>query len=70
MITSQRRRALGLFITRSFEFNRIQEQAIASAYEALIPTISARPRRRRDRTNDLQSTVTQTDDLSASAVGA
>jgi hypothetical protein len=70
MITTPRTRALSPLITRSFEFNRIQEQTIASAYEVLIPTISAGPRRRRDRANDLQSTVTQTDDLSASAVGA
>ena len=45
MTTSSRRRAIGIPVTRSFETNRFQKQSIASAYDALIPVISANPRR-------------------------
>ena len=70
MTTSSRGRAIGIPVTRSFETNRYQKQSIASAYEALIPAISANPRRPRVRESFRQISATRSDDFQTSAVGA
>ncbi len=70
MIASPRRHAISISVTRRFEFNRSQDQSIASAYEVLIHVISVPPKRPRDRENDLRSVVTRSDDLPTSAMGA
>ena len=45
MIARQLRTKIGLPVTRHFEFTRLQDQLIASAYHSLIPVI-ARPLQR------------------------
>ena len=42
MIATSRRSASKLAISRQYEFSRLQDQTLASAYEALIPVISRR----------------------------
>jgi hypothetical protein len=42
MITHLRRATLSRLVTRHFEFSRLQDQLIASAYHTLIPAV-ARP---------------------------
>jgi hypothetical protein len=70
MITSSRRRAIRISVTRCFESNRLQTQSIASAYDALIPVVNARPRRPHLRAGDPQISSTRIDDYRPSAVGA
>jgi hypothetical protein len=42
MIKSQRKRSLSPLVSRHFQFDRFQNQSIASAYEALIPVVCRR----------------------------
>ena len=53
MIATSRRPGSIPAISRQYEFSRLQDQTLASAYEALIPGISrypeCPPRRRNDR---------------------
>jgi hypothetical protein len=53
MIATSRRSASRPAISRQFEFSRLEEQTLASAYEALIPVVSRRaesgPRRHDER---------------------
>jgi hypothetical protein len=42
MIATSRRSASKPAISRRYEFSRLQDQTLASAYEALIPAISRR----------------------------
>jgi hypothetical protein len=54
MIKHQLRTKIGLPVTRHYEFTRIQDQLIASAYHSLIPVIVRpldRPRSRRGENN-------------------
>ena len=53
MMTSSRRRALGVAVTRHYEVSRLQEQSIACAYEALMPVISSRSRCPHEQAGDL-----------------
>ena len=45
MIATSRKSTFPSLISRQFEFSRIQDQRIASAYEALIPVVSGRRER-------------------------
>ena len=44
MIATSRRSASIPIISRHYEFSRLQDQTLASAYEALIPVVSRRPK--------------------------
>ena len=60
MITNQMRTKIGLSITRHYEFTRLQEQLIASAYHSLIPVIARpleRPRSRCGENNPAAATT-------------
>ena len=70
MITSSRRRALGLPVTRHFEVSRLQEQSIACAYEALIPVVSSRPRCPHQQRGDLPRATIRTESPQPLPVGA
>jgi len=41
-------------ISRRYEFTRLQDQTLASVYEALIPVISRRPERRPHQGKDCE----------------
>jgi hypothetical protein len=53
MIATSRKSAPRPAVSRQYEFSRLQDQTLASAYEALIPVVSQRresgPRRPDDR---------------------
>jgi hypothetical protein len=53
MIATSKRSGAIPAVSRQYEFSRLQDQTLASAYEAFIPVISRRqeclPRRRNDR---------------------
>ncbi len=70
MIASPRRQALSLPITRHFEFTRLQNQVIASAYEALVPVVARRPNAERDRPDNHMKTATRTNLSRSSGTGA
>jgi hypothetical protein len=70
MITSPRRRSPSFPVTRHFDFNRLQNQSIVCAYEALIPVVSGHPKWPQDRAGDLQETTPRTGSLHTSATGA
>lgn len=55
MIANSRRSASGPFISRHYEFSRLQDQTLASAYEALIPVVSRRPERPLRRRDDREA---------------
>jgi hypothetical protein len=40
MIATSRRSASNPAISRQYEFSRLQDQTLASAYEALVPVVS------------------------------
>ena len=59
MMTSPRRSVLSPPVIRQFEFTRLQNQAIALAYQVLIPIISRHRERPRSRSHlDEQATAT------------
>ena len=58
MMTSPRRSVLSPPVIRQFEFTRLQNQAIALAYQVLIPIISRHRERPRSRPNDNTSAQT------------
>ena len=45
MIATSRRSGSKPAISRQYEFSRLQDQTLASAYEALVPINSRRPER-------------------------
>jgi hypothetical protein len=45
MIATSRRSGSVAVISRQYDFSRLQDQTLASAYEALIPVVSRRPER-------------------------
>ena len=57
MITSSRRSALSPPVTRRFEFTRLQNELIALAYQALIPSVSRPLERPRSRPGRNQPTT-------------
>jgi hypothetical protein len=52
MIAHAKRSANVLAISRQYESSRVQDQMLASAYEALIPIVSRRPKRLSLRRDD------------------
>ena len=70
MITSSRRRALGVAVTRHYEASRLQEQSIACAYEALMPVISSRSRCPHQQAGDLPGATSRTESPQSLPVGA
>ena len=70
MITHQLRTTIGLAVTRHFEFTRLQDQLIASAYHSLIP-VAARPlERTRSRAGENEPGAATAQDLRTKARGA
>ena len=70
MITSSRRRVLGVAVTRHYEVSRLQEQSIACAYEALMPVISSRSRCPHKHRGDFPRATIQTESPQSLPVGA
>jgi hypothetical protein len=70
MMTSPRRSALSPPVIRHFEFTRFQNQAIALAYQVLIPILSRHLERPRSRRNDNESAQTTIASLRSKAQGA
>jgi hypothetical protein len=70
MMTSSRRRALGVAVTRHYEVSRLQEQSIACAYEALMPVISSRSRCPHQQRGDLPRDTIRTESPQPLLVGA
>jgi len=59
MITSSRRCLLSPRITRHFEFSRLQDQFIATAYHTLIPIVSRPVERLRLRCLETEQATSQ-----------
>ncbi len=59
MIASSRTSTLSPLVTRHFEFTRLHDQLITSAYDALIPVISCRMERQQDRLQRKEQTTIQ-----------
>jgi hypothetical protein len=70
MIVPPRRSTHGPLVTRHYEFTRLQDRSIASAYEALIPVISRPLERPRGGRGDLRDAPTRTGPPQSSAEGA
>jgi hypothetical protein len=70
MIAPSRRSAHGHLVTRHYEFTRLQDRSVASAYEALIPVISRHVERPRGGRGDLHEALTRTGPPQSSAGGA
>ena len=70
MMTTSRRLALSVAVTRHFEVSRLQEQSIACAYEALLPVVTRRPQRPRQQRVDLPRATIRTECPRPSAAGA
>jgi hypothetical protein len=70
MMTSSRRLALRVAMTRHFEVSRLQEPSIACAYEALIPVVTWRRQRSRQQRADLPRATIRTECPQPSAAGA
>jgi hypothetical protein len=70
MISTSRRRALSLPVTRHFEFTRLQKKFVASAYEALLPVVARRPDANHNRPGDRSRVATRTDVPRSSCAGA
>ena len=70
MITSSRRRVLGVAVTRHYEVSRLQEQSIACAYEALISVVTWPPRHSRLQRADRPRATIRTECPQPSAAGA
>lgn len=68
MITSSRSSRLSPFVTRHFEFTRLQNQLIALAYQVLIPVVSRHTDRPQPRPSRHQPTTSQS--LQSKAQGA
>jgi hypothetical protein len=70
MIAPSRRSAHGPLVIRHYEFTRLQDRSVASAYEALIPVISRPLERPRGGRGDLREARTRTGPAQSSAEGA
>jgi hypothetical protein len=70
MITSPRRCLLSLRVTRHFEFSRLQDQFIATAYHTLIPVVSRRLERPRSRYLERKQATAASQRLRIKAGGA
>ena len=60
MIAPSRRSAHGPLVIRRYEFTRLQDRSVASAYEALIPVISRPLERPRGGGGDLREALART----------
>jgi hypothetical protein len=70
MIARQMRTKIGLPVTRHFEFTRLQDQLIASAYHSLIPVIARPLERTRSRCGENKPAAATTPDPRTEARGA
>jgi hypothetical protein len=70
MIAPSRRSAHGPLVIRHYEFSRLQDRSVASAYEALIPVFSRPLERPRGGRDDLREALTRTGPAQSSAEGA
>jgi hypothetical protein len=70
MTAYSRRSLLSPPVIRHFEFNRLQNQSIALAYQALIPVISRHRERPRSRYNENEHATITTQGLRSKARGA
>jgi hypothetical protein len=70
MITSPRRCLLSPRVTRHFEFSRLQDQFIATAYHTLIPVVSRPLERRRSRCPEREQATATSQRLRTKARGA
>jgi hypothetical protein len=67
MIASSGRPSFPHIVSRRFEFSRFQDQVLASAYEALIPTASVSRKGLPARASDFQRDKTRIEDPQLSA---
>lgn len=70
MIASPQRSVLSPPVIRHFEFTRFQNEAIALAYQALIPVVSRHLERPRSRSHDNEQATTTMQGLRSKARGA
>jgi hypothetical protein len=70
MSTSPRSSTLCPPVTRHFEFTRLQDQSIALAYQALIPSVSRPLGQQRARLGDHEPVTTTIQGLRSRAEGA
>ena len=70
MIATSRKSTFPSLICRQFEFSRLQDQRLASAYEALIPAASGRIERTEPRRSNARISERGTETTRPSAVGA
>jgi hypothetical protein len=70
MIAPSRRSRNTLAISRQYESSRVQDQMLASAYEALIPVVSRHPKRLPHRRDDREVFDGAHSSLQRSAAGA
>jgi hypothetical protein len=69
MIATSRKSRFPVTVTRRLEFSRLQSQRLASAYEALIPVVSARLNRIESR-HYARTAESRSETPRSSAVGA
>jgi hypothetical protein len=70
MIATSGKSSSTLTISRQYEFSRLQDQALACAYEALIPVVSRHLESVPARRGEVQTTRTKSNSHRPSAIGA
>ena len=70
MITTSGKSTFPSHISRQFEFSRLQDQRLTSAYEALIPVVSGRVERTEPRRSNAGISEKGIGTIRPSAVGA
>jgi hypothetical protein len=70
MIATSRRSGSSPAISRRYEFSRLQDQALASAYAALIPVATRLPERLPHRRDDRDGSTSESRSPQRSAAGA
>jgi hypothetical protein len=70
MIATSRKSASRPAVSRQYEFSRLQEQTLASAYETLIPVVARRPECRPHRRADRDASTSVRRSPQRSVAGA